>query len=61
MFMGGLIHVPYTPHDGSIEQPVYRPMGFKVLNASEAQMPPRTLAIVGYRIDLAGKPRTAEC
>ena len=33
-------------HMSALRAALYRPMGFKVLAASEAQTPPRTLAIL---------------
>lgn len=47
MFMGGLLHVPYTPHDSTTCSPfTSRSTPSMVLNASVAQLPPRTLAFL---------------
>jgi hypothetical protein len=44
-YKGGLIMFRWL-HMSALRAALYRPMGFKVLAASEAQTPPRTLAIL---------------
>ena len=44
-YKGGQIMFRWL-HMSALRAALYRPMGFKVLSASEAQTPPRTLAIL---------------